>query len=188
MSGAIALPSAQSGARNGEWRFYGGDAGSTRYSPLDQINAANAKDLRIAWRWKADNFGASPDFNYQATPIMIGGVLYTTAGTRRDVVAIHAETGETLWMYRLDEGTRGQRAPVRAASGRGVAYWANGTDERILHVTPGYHLVGLNAKSLRVGLKGRFSIEDFQLRIADTFPHERFVLSRADFQGLFEQS
>src|SRR5437867_11838985 len=146
MSGAIALPSAQSGARNGEWRFYGGDAGSTRYSPLDQINAANAKDLRIAWRWKADNFGASPDFNYQATPIMIGGVLYTTAGTRRDVVAIHAETGETLWVYRLDEGTRGQRAPVRAASGRGVAYWANGTDERILHVTPGYHLVALDAK------------------------------------------
>src|SRR5215210_1986066 len=101
---AVSMASAplagQSGARDGEWRYYAADPGNTRYSPLDQITRANAKDLRIAWRWKADNFGPQPDFNLQATPIMVGGVLYTTAGSRRDVVAIDAVSGETLWLYR----------------------------------------------------------------------------------------
>jgi quinoprotein glucose dehydrogenase len=139
--------SAQSGTKNGEWRYYGGDSGSTKYSPLDQINQANVKDLRIAWRWKTDNLGPLPDFNYQATPIMIGGVLYTTAGRRRDVAALDAATGETLWIYRLDEGERGAKAPLRAASGRGVAYWTDGREGRVIHVTQGYHLVALDAKT-----------------------------------------
>ena len=103
-----ALPvSGQNGAKNGEWRYYGGDAGSTKYSPLDQINKDNVKDLRIAWRWKSENFGPRPDFNWEATPLMVGGVLYITAGTRRDVVAIDAATGETLWLWRL------RRRPAR---------------------------------------------------------------------------
>src|SRR5882762_582524 len=102
--------SAQYGAKNGEWRFYGGDAGSTKYSPLDQINASNVKDLQVVWRWKAENFGPRADFNWEVTPLMVGGVLYFTAGTRRDAVAIDAGTGETLWLYRLDEGERGARA------------------------------------------------------------------------------
>ena len=106
--------SAQQGAKNGEWRFYGGDAGTTKYSPLDQINAANVKDLKIVWQWRAENFGKRPDINWEVTPLMVGGVLYFTAGARRDVLAVDAATGETLWMYRLDEGARGaamRRAP-----------------------------------------------------------------------------
>ena len=79
---------AQQGATNGEWRYYGGDAGNTKYAPLDQINASNVKDLSIAWRWKTDNFGSTADFNWEVTPLMVGGVLYFTAGTRRDVVAL----------------------------------------------------------------------------------------------------
>src|SRR4051812_3498652 len=138
------------GGVSGEWRYYGGDAANTRYSPLDQINKTNAKDLRIAWRWKADNFGPQPDFNYQATPLMVGGVLFTTAGSRRDVVAIDPASGETLWMYRHDEGTRGLMAPNRGPSGRGVAFWSDRrSDDRIVHVTAGYHLVELNAKTGR---------------------------------------
>ena len=74
---------AQHGAKNGEWRFYGGDAGTTKYSPLDQINAGNVKDLKIVWQWKSQNFGRRPDFNWEVTPLMVGGVLYFTAGTRR---------------------------------------------------------------------------------------------------------
>src|SRR5689334_20415190 len=115
--------SAQSGAQRGEWRYYAGHAGSTEYPPPDQITGANVKDLKIAWRWRTDNLGPRPDFNFQATPLMVGGVLYTTAGSRRDVAAIDAATGETLWIYRMDEGERGKKAPLRAASGRGVAYW-----------------------------------------------------------------
>jgi quinoprotein glucose dehydrogenase len=138
----------QQGARNGEWRFYGGDAGSTKYSPLDQINASNVKDLQVIWRWKAENFGPRPDFNWEVTPLMIGGVLYFTAGSRRDAVAVDAATGETLWMYRLDEGERGARA-VRT-NNRGLAYWSDGaSDSRILVISPGFQLVALDAKTGR---------------------------------------
>src|SRR6202158_5796166 len=137
---------AQHGTDKGEWRFYAGDAGSTKYAPLDQINRENVKELRVAWRWKGQNFGPAPEFNLEATPIMVGGVLYTTIGTRRDVVAIDAATGETLWMWRYDEGARGQTAPRH--NHRGVAYWTNGSgDERIVYITPGYHLIALNAKT-----------------------------------------
>ena len=137
----------QSGTTNGEWRTYGGDLGSTRYAPLDQINRANFKSLEIAWRFRTDILGPRPDFNLQATPLMINGVLYTTAGSRRDAVAIDAATGELLWMYRLDEGRRATVSP-RPLSGRGVAYWTDGRgDERIYFVTVGYQLVALEAKT-----------------------------------------
>ena len=113
-----------------------------KYSPLDQINRDNVKNLRIAWRWKADNFGPSPEFNLQATPLAVNGILYTTAGTRRHVVAIDGATGETLWTYRYDEGERGRQAPRQ--NHRGVAYWTDGRgDERILYITAGYHLIAL---------------------------------------------
>ena len=84
------------------------------------INKDNVKDLRIAWRWKADNFGPRPDYNFQATPIMVKGVLYTTAGTRRAAVAIDAATGKTIWTYshRPAEGTRN---PCCGNLTRGVA-------------------------------------------------------------------
>jgi len=136
----------QQGTQNGEWRFYGGDAGSTKYSPLDQINPSNVKQLEIAWRWKAENFGPRADYNWEVTPLMIGGVLYLTAGSRRDAVAVDAATGETLWMYRLDEGERGDRA-VRTQN-RGLAYWSDGkNDNRILLISPGFQLVALNART-----------------------------------------
>jgi quinoprotein glucose dehydrogenase len=137
----------QSAPKDVEWKVYWGDNRSSKYSPLDQINKDNVKDLKIAWRWKSMNLGPKADFNWEATPIMVGGVLYVTAGSRRDVVAIDPITGETLWMYRLDEGRRGTSAPNRAASGRGVAYWTDGNRARIISVTAGYRLVALDAKT-----------------------------------------
>jgi quinoprotein glucose dehydrogenase len=136
---------AQTAAKTGEWRHWGGDLASSKYSALDQINRANVKDLKIAWRWKANNFGPTTDANMEATPLMVGGVLYTTAGTRRAVVAIDAETGETLWMYRLDEGERGDLGP--RAMNRGVEYWTDGRESRIIHITRGYRMVSLDAKT-----------------------------------------
>jgi len=143
---ASALLIAQRGVQNGEWPHWGGDLGNTKYSPLDQINAENVKTLRVAWRWKADNMGPRPDTNFEATPLMIGGVLYTTAGSRRNVVAIDGATGETLWMYRLDEGQRGDVAP-RRNSGRGVEYWTDGRIARIVVITQGFHMVSLDART-----------------------------------------
>jgi quinoprotein glucose dehydrogenase len=137
---------AQSGAKNGEWRSYAGDAGSTRYSPLDQINASNFSKLEVAWRFKTDNLGPRPEFQYEGTPLMASGVLYATAGSRRAVVALNPATGEQLWMHSEQEGARGAAAP-RQLSGRGLAYWTDGREERVLYVTPGYRLIALNAKT-----------------------------------------
>ncbi|HEY1241078.1 MAG TPA: PQQ-binding-like beta-propeller repeat protein [Bryobacteraceae bacterium] len=143
---AAAVLFAQTGAKNGEWRTYGGDLGNTRYSPLDQINASNFDKLQVAWRFNTASLGPTPEFNLEATPLMARGVVYSVAGSRRDVVALDAATGELLWIHRENEGPRGQAAP-RRLSGRGLAYWTDGREERILYVTPGYRLIALDAKT-----------------------------------------
>jgi quinoprotein glucose dehydrogenase len=138
----------QTGARNGEWRAYGADEASTRYSPLDQIDRANVDRLQIAWTWKFDNFGtATQTTSSETTPIMVDGVLYVTAGQRRTVVAADAGTGETLWIWRPDEGARFDAAPRKVH--RGVAYWTDGKEGRIVVVTPGFQLVALDVKTGR---------------------------------------
>src|ERR687897_368791 len=130
----------QAGPKVEEWGTYGGDLASRRYKPFEQINRDNFKDLEVAWRFKTDALGPRPEFNFQSTPLMVGGVLYSTAGTRRAVVALDAATGEMVWMSREDEGKRGEAAP-RQLSGRGLAYWSDGTSARIVYVTPGYRMV-----------------------------------------------
>ena len=140
------LASAQTGAKNGEWRTYGGDLGNTRYSPLDQINASNFDKLQIAWRFSTTNLGPRPEYNLEATPLMVGGVVYSVAGSRRDVVALDATNGELLWVHGENEGLRGDDAP-RRLSGRGLSYWTDGREQRILYVTPGYRLIALDAKT-----------------------------------------
>ena len=129
---------------HGEWPSYGGDTAHTRYSPLDRIDASNFSTLEIAWRFKTDNLGPGPEFKLEGTPLMAGGVLYATGGTRRAVVALDAATGELLWMHSAHEGERAARAP-RLLSGRGLAYWTDGAEARILYVTLGFRLVALDA-------------------------------------------
>ena len=143
---AAPLALAQRGAPGGEWPTYGGDLGHTRYAPLDQIDASNFSRLEIAWRFKTDSLGPNREFNFQSTPLMVDGVIYSTAGSRRAVVALDAGNGELLWIHRLDEGERGQVAP-RQLSGRGLAYWENGDDKRIVYVTPGYQMIALDART-----------------------------------------
>ena len=144
---ASAGASAQTGTENGEWPAYAGDLRNYHYSPLAQIDAANFNKLEIAWRFKTDNLGTRPEFKLEGTPLMMKGVVYTTAGTRRDVVALDAITGELLWVHGEKEGARGAASP-RQLSGRGVAWWSDGKgDDRILYVTPGYRLVCLDAKT-----------------------------------------
>jgi quinoprotein glucose dehydrogenase len=132
----------------GEWPTYGGDLASTRYSPLDQITKENFNKLEVAWRFKTDALGPRPEFNFEGTPLMVDGVVYSTAGTRRAVVALDAGTGEMLWMHSEHEGKRGEAAP-RQLSGRGLSYWPGTATEkpRIVYVTPGYQMVALDAKT-----------------------------------------
>ncbi|HYL37662.1 MAG TPA: PQQ-binding-like beta-propeller repeat protein [Bryobacteraceae bacterium] len=136
-----------SGTANGEWPAYAGDLHNFRYSPLDQINPSNFSKLEVAWRFKTDNLGTRPEYKLEGTPIMVKGVVYATAGTRRSVVALDAATGELLWVHGEHEGARGAAA-ARQLSGRGLSYWSDDKgDDRILYVTPGYRLVCLDAKT-----------------------------------------
>ena len=96
---------AQPSTKDGEWPHYNGDIRGTRYSPLDQINASNFNKLEVAWRFKTDSLGPRPEYKLEGTPIMIKGVLYTTGGVRRAVVALDGKTGEVIWTHVGSPGT-----------------------------------------------------------------------------------
>ena len=136
----------QSAGTNPNWPTYGGDLGNTRYRAFDQINASNFKDLEVAWRFKTDSLGNRAEYKLEGTPLVVNGILYATGGTRRDVFALDAVTGDLLWVHGEHEGERGANAP-RGLSGRGLAYWTDGKDARILYTTPGYKLIALDAKT-----------------------------------------
>jgi quinoprotein glucose dehydrogenase len=144
--GATVTLSAQVRFKDTEWPTHGADLAGSRYRPLDQINASNFNKLEIAWHFKTESIGNRPEFKLEGTPLMINGVLYATAGSRRAAVALDAATGELLWVHGEHEGARGAAAP-RQLSGRGLAYWTDGKDERVLYVTPGYRLICLDAKT-----------------------------------------
>ena len=130
-----------------EWNTYGGNLANHRYAPLDQINAGNFDKLEVAWTFKTENLGSRPEFVLQGTPLLIKGKLYCTAGAKRDVICMDAATGELLWFHRSpDEGARARNAP-RQLSGRGVGYWTDGKEERIIYVTTGYQMISLDART-----------------------------------------
>lgn len=132
---------------SGEWPHYSGDIRGSRYAPLDQIDASNFGTLELAWRYKTDNLGPRPEYKLEGTPVMVDGVLFTTGGTRRSVLALDGATGEVIWTHSMREGARAGNSP-RQLSGRGVSYWTDGRgDDRVVYVTTGYRLVSLNAKN-----------------------------------------
>jgi quinoprotein glucose dehydrogenase len=133
-------------AKDVEWPTYTADLAGSRYRPLDQINASNFSQLEVAWRFKTDAIGNRPEFKLEGTPLEVGGVIYATAGSRRGVIALDAATGELMWVHSEREGARGAAAP-RQLSGRGLSYWSNGSEQRVLYVTPGYRLIALDAKT-----------------------------------------
>src|SRR5436190_1288799 len=140
-------PAGLPSTKNGDWPHYTADIRGSRYSPLDQVNASNFGKLEVAWRFKTDNLGTFPEYKLEGTPLAIRGVLYTTGGTRRDVMALDGKTGEVIWVHSMREGKRAAVSP-RQLSGRGVSYWTDGKgDERVVYVTTGYRLVELNAKT-----------------------------------------
>ncbi len=134
-------------ASMGEWTTWGGDAGFTRYSPLDQIDKDNVGNLEAAWRWKSLTHGSSPDGNLKATPLMIDGVLYAPAGIHQ-VAAIDPATGETLWIFTPNPADLGGGRPLRLSS-RGLAYWTDGVRKRLFHNTLDGRLLSIDAKTGR---------------------------------------
>lgn len=152
--------------KNGEWPHYTGDLAGTRYSPLDQINADNFNKLEVAWRFKTDNLGTRPEYKLEGTPLMVNGIVYATAGTRRSVVALKADTGEVVWVHAEFEGKRAVNAP-RQLSGRGLSYWSDGRgNDRILYVTPAYRLVALDAATgVRIPNFGKGGVVDLKVGV-----------------------
>jgi quinoprotein glucose dehydrogenase len=148
---AVAIVRAQQRSPRGEWRYYGGDAASTKYSPLDQVNRGNVRTLQVAWRWKSsDNeiVKANPTSRpgaYQDTPIMVNGVLYTETSLGI-FVAIDPTTGRTLWQYDPEIWKAG-RPPNLGFTHRGVAYWSDGTIKRIISGTHDAHLISIDAET-----------------------------------------
>jgi len=156
---------AQRGANRGEWTRYGGDSGATRYAPLDQIRKDNIARLRVAWERPGVDARISakaPDLtyggNFRATPLLIGGVLYSPNAVGL-VEAFHPGTGQTLWVQEpfQEDGAEG----VRGASTRGVAYWESGTERR-LFVVRGEYLIALDPSTGRpvttFGERGRINL------------------------------
>jgi len=131
---------------SGDWPQYHGNEFAQRYSPLDQIDADNVADLELEWSFSTENFGPTTDYNNPSTPLEVDGVLYANIGTTRNVVALDAASGQVLWLWRPDEGERFDEAP-RKGAGRGVAFWSDGDSSRVIDVTPGYHMVSLNAET-----------------------------------------
>ena len=146
LASTAGLMFAQSAAKDTEWPSYNADVRGTRYRPLDQINASNFNKLEVAWRFKTDSIGNRPEYKLEGTPLMVNGVVYATAGSRRAAIALDAVTRELLWVHGEREGARGGAAP-RQLSGRGLAYWSDGKQERIFYITPGFRLIGLDAKT-----------------------------------------
>jgi quinoprotein glucose dehydrogenase len=162
---ATAVAAAQQGARGGEWTRYNGDSGATKYTPLDQIDRDNVSQLRVVWRRPAVDPGLSsrlPDFsysnNFRATPLMIGGVLYSPNGIGL-VEAFHPGTGKTLWVQEPFADEPGQG--LRGDSTRSVTHWTDGTEQR-LFVVRGEYLIALDPRTGQplnaFGEKGRVNL------------------------------
>ena len=127
------------------WQHFGGKINAQRYSPIDQIDNKNVKDLEIAWRWKSKEFGNFQEIRNVSMPIMRNGLVFIGVGSTRSIAAIDAENGETVWIWNPNEGDRFSSA-ARKDSGKGVAYFEDENGKkRVLAITPGYQLVSLDA-------------------------------------------
>ena len=136
----------QPGTEDGEWRYQSADAGGTRFSPLDQIDASNFEDLELAWVFRGDNFNRHANYTSKSTPSYIDGTLYTAAGYRRTVVAMDPETGETLWTYREPNTFRWEQS-MRASYGKGVGH--SYVDGRLVIyvITPAFFLHAIDGET-----------------------------------------
>jgi membrane-bound PQQ-dependent dehydrogenase (glucose/quinate/shikimate family) len=165
---------------NGEWRFYGGDAGGTRYSTLKQINRQNVRALRRAWTYHTGELDlglSSAPFqaSFSCTPLVINGVMYISTPSSR-VIALNAETGMEIWKF----DPQVNKKPREFNSHRGVAYWegpkADGRtpDRRILFGTVDGKLIALNAYSGQpVADFGTSGVVDLRAGGADKFSYDQ---------------
>ncbi len=152
MLGPAAPPAfAQQKPTPGEWRHYGGDEGSTKYSPLDQINAENVGKVQVAWSWDSPDLPLQKEspslrsFAYETTPLMVGGTLYTSTSLAQ-VAAINPQTGENKWVFNPDSYKIGRPTNLGFVH-RGIAYWTGGGQERLYLAAHDAYLYCIDAKT-----------------------------------------
>ena len=172
-----------SGASAQEWRFYGGDAGGTRFSTLQQINRTNVGRLQRVWTYhmgETDRGGNETDRHhvapFESTPLVIDGVLYFSTPSNR-VLALDAENGKEIWQFDPQAGQAGQR---RFFQHRGVAYWQskNADDRRILVGTFDGRLIALDAKTGKPCLDfGKGGTVNLRAGVADAFPDSQYSVT-----------
>lgn len=130
---------------DGEWPDYARDKAGTKYSPLDQINRDNVRSLQIAWRWQfpadqaAEQHPEFLTFIYEATPLMIDGVLYANTSFNQ-IAAIDPSHGHTIWTY-------DPQAYEARSHSRGMAYWTDGTQKRLYINTADGRLISVDAST-----------------------------------------
>jgi quinoprotein glucose dehydrogenase len=176
----LALASAVSAQ---EWRFYGGDAGGTRFSPLRQINRQNVGSLKRAWIYhigEADRMGNGTDRHrvapFESTPLVIDGTLYFSTPSNR-VIALNAESGKEIWQFDPQAGSAG---PRQFFQHRGVAYWQSkvGDDSRILYGTFDGRLIALDARTGKPCRDfGKDGTVDLRAGIADAYPGAEYSVT-----------
>src|SRR5438034_958174 len=166
-----------------EWRFYGGDPGGTRSSPLKQINRQNVKNLKRAWTYhmgEVDRGGNETDRHhiapFESTPIVIDGMLYFSTPSNR-VIALDAETGREIWQFDPQAGRTG---PRQFFQHRGVTYWQSktGGEGRILYGTFDGRLIALDARSGKPCPEfGKNGTVDLRAGVADAYPGAEYSVT-----------
>ena len=148
---AIAAPAfGQSGATGGGWPHYAGDHGSTKYTPLNQIDKDNFKDLEILWRWESADKDLKDKtrfraYDFRGTPLYVDGAVYICTNFCQ-IAALDADTGHTRWVH---DPKSYEKGPVTHGlfHHRGLEYWTDGKEERVLIATGGRQLVSVDAKT-----------------------------------------
>jgi len=160
-------------ARQGEWMYYGGDQGGTKYSTVADVNADTVQRLQIAWQWKhfdvpLEQYGTTPG-QFEAVPLMIDGVLYVTT-PYNNIAALDAETGKELWRFDGEGYKLGQLLSASGWKLRGTAFWRDGDKLRIF-LNSRHRLFKLDAKTGKpvadFGNQGWVSLVDGLSRMGD---------------------
>jgi quinoprotein glucose dehydrogenase len=149
-----ALPQSEKALSEGQWPAYAGTYAAAHYSPLTQINRDNARNLHVVWRWTSPDMAVrhadtsiGPGYVNESTPLMVDGVLYTSTSLSQ-VAAIDAVSGETKWVFDPKIYQNGLGLPANLGwTHRGVAYWRNGEDERIVILTAFGQMIAIDART-----------------------------------------
>jgi quinoprotein glucose dehydrogenase len=139
LTGGVAIAQAAPGQ---DWPVYLGDKANTHYSALKQINSRNVTRLQVAWTYHSGDCGSDDRSQIQCNPLIIDGVLYGTSPQLK-LLALDAATGREIWRFQPFGGVN---IDTSIGVNRGVAYWADGNDRRILY-TADHYLYAVNAQT-----------------------------------------